>query len=88
MKKHTPAPWEATFFAKTHAVHAKSGDCVAVCDSATAENEANARLIAAAPELLEALIELIPLIEVTFPKQQEVWLTQARAAIAKAKGES
>jgi hypothetical protein len=33
---------------------------VAHCDSATLENEANARLIAAAPELLEALKECLP----------------------------
>ena len=45
-------------------------------------------LIASAPDLLAALQELALLIEAEYPQQQEVWLAAARAAIAKAKGES
>lgn len=50
----------------------------------TEEARANARLIAAAPELLEALIELCAAPNKHRPER--VW-DQARAAIAKAKGE-
>ena len=56
-----------------------------------AEQEANARLIAAAPELLEALEELADLVDdlVDGIYRPDSFTTQpARAAIAKAKGES
>ena len=48
---------------------------------------ANARLIACAPEMLEVLRELLPLIESTFPVQADTWLADARAVIAKATGD-
>jgi len=44
--------------------------------------EANARLISAAPELLEALEWAVD-----NPHDDAYWISQARAAIAKAKGE-
>ena len=44
--------------------------------------EANARLIAAAPELLEALEWAVD-----NPHDDAYWISQARAAIAKATGE-
>ena len=47
--------------------------------------EANARLIAAAPELLEALEASLALIDLVIPFEGEVTRT-ARAAIAKAEG--
>jgi len=50
------------------------------------ESQEYADLFSAAPELLAALEGLIPLIENTFPKQQETWLSEARDAIDKAKG--
>jgi hypothetical protein len=59
------------------------------------EAKANARLIAAAPELLAALKECLDYIEVTmegedlkqFPTERSA-IKQARAAIAKAEGKS
>lgn len=59
--KHTPGPWEASQWRVCHSV---GGDIGVICDTAnnaktrTEENMANAKLIAAAPELLEALEEL------------------------------
>lgn len=52
------------------------------------EVEANARLIAAAPELLEALEELTRFHELGYSntKTLEMIVSQARTAIAKAKG--
>lgn len=56
-----------------------------------AEGKANARLIAAAPELLEALEELVDLVKATREGEYEIdsftW-QPAQAAIAKARGES
>lgn len=48
------------------------------------EREANARLITAAPEMLEALEELLSLPNKQRP--QQVW-EEARVAVAKARGE-
>ncbi len=48
-----------------------------------AEDEANARLIAAAPELLEALHGAVD-----NPTEDAYWILQARSAIAKATGET
>ncbi len=52
------------------------------------EQLANARLIAAAPELLEALEELMAMRNKCFiPNENDWWDEKARAAIAKARGE-
>ena len=48
----------------------------------------DARLIAAAPDLLAALEEALPFIDNTFAPGADVADEQARAAIAKAKGEA
>jgi hypothetical protein len=55
--------------------------------------EANARLIAAAPEMLEALILMVrthdePAESLLQEMKEQQWLAQARAAIAKALGEA
>jgi len=95
--KHTPGPWEA-------AEHGDYGDydgqCIVVLGDdlriavvlgeGTPETRANARLMAAAPELLEALqymtaLALGPAGGVSQQQKSDV-LTKARAAIAKATG--
>lgn len=50
--------------------------------------EANARLIAAAPELLAALEDIIKLTEITDFWLPKPWLDDAKAAIAKAKAKA
>lgn len=95
MKKHTPGPWkwvELEFCGKYHALQDQSG--VVICDDGSASGEyspeidvngANARLIAAAPELLEALeymLETCPGIDNAGDEARK----QARSAIAKARG--
>ena len=84
-RKHTPGPWEySTDNARVY--HEESNICVARCAGDTfdansfAECLANAWLIAAAPELLEALRSLL-----LAPGQPCAELA-ARAAIAKAEG--
>jgi len=94
---HTPAPWAVHEFRnddgdlQTAIVDVEDRTVLARLDiwedEAKPQMEGNARLIAAAPELLGALQWLIPLIEQTFPKQQEVWLADARAVIEKVRGE-
>ena len=94
--KHTPGPWEVSWdkYGKESEIHGKSelNDgpiCIIphddVTESGAEEQLANARLIAAAPELLEALEGLAMKAGRHF--WRDVVVTQARAAIAKAKGE-
>lgn len=65
MKKHTPGPWNVStelkqvcVYGSPKGIHGIIRPLVAICDDAdlsNAENEANARLIAAAPEIYEFL---------------------------------
>lgn len=92
MSKHTPGPWHTG--GKLDAiVYAPDGYAVAGCQTYhglrdEACTAANARLIAAAPELLEAL----DMMERHFSRYDDTHnnlvLEQARAAIAKATGET
>ena len=85
--KHTPGPWT---------VVCDEIDCVSTAgdrpfmeltdeDYIHCNTEANARLIAAAPDLLEAL-EMLVSWEKTGIPLSEVGFLRARSAIAKAKG--
>ena len=79
----TPGPWSAVKrerigFAEWQVAWSPDGELV--CD--IVYEEADAQLIAAAPELLAALQDLLPLVECDHDEPDEcVW---ARAAIAKA----
>ena len=102
---HTPGPWKShcldsiSLFPQ-HVV-AENGAIVARCiptsgqvvwNVSNQEAEANARLIAAAPELLEALEQTIESLAYWFPRwgdpkgANSQMMKQAHAAIAKAKG--
>lgn len=91
--KHTPGPWIQHDKASM-AILGKNGFLVANCgghfDSRREsgelekEHQANARLIAAAPELLEALTAMV---ETHYWDQEFPAFKQARAAIHKATGE-
>lgn len=95
MSKHTPGPWEQV----ADSIKSRTADCVVVRLPAQTDRvgdespeqiarwDADARLIAAAPELLEALELIVSFVDAgqgtwTLEDQQK-----ARAAIAKAKGE-
>lgn len=76
--KHTPGPWhvdpkapEESFFEDVNILR-HDGLAVAVCvhngDIVPPEPEANARLIAAAPDLLEALRELFATVQGECPR--------------------
>ncbi|AUA83931.1 hypothetical protein [Pseudomonas aeruginosa] len=88
MSKHTPGPWGQD---KWGSLQTEGGQDVllrgittisAGSDERIAEAEANTRLIAAAPELLDALVNLLPLISPLKAESQQV--ADASAAIAKA----
>lgn len=82
---HTPGPWE---FDPIDRVVVKGGAEIAYM--ARSANGADVRLIAAAPELLEALEFALAALEDVFGKNKvDVGaINTARAAIAKARGEA
>lgn len=98
--KHTPGPWMVrTLDMSIGSIDAESGIQVAQAQEVSVadrnsghwERIANTRLIAAAPELLEALIEADRLYSATLLLAQSIeagkWANNVRAAIAKATGE-
>ena len=91
MSDHTPGPWKWDGHLEQAIITADSGEEVlwgcGCCDSPRLLCEADARLIAAAPELLEALENLLKVHEGEGGTQCHAG-DIARAAIAKAKGES
>jgi hypothetical protein len=91
--KHTQGPWQVGYavddYGDTEIIIEKitsSGSLlVAVAVGGLLGQEANARLIAAAPDLLAVLQELI---DIEGPQPgTATWADKARAAIAKATGE-
>ena len=91
---HTPGPWSAEECRSGFAVYAyKSGDAVVRTEDDEGRygpiaNEANARLIASAPELLDVLKQLIGYMDAGNWADMRIdgIKTAARAAIAKAEG--
>lgn len=103
MSGHTPGPWKVEG-AKQEGLSVRADHYGVVCNIpgyGVGAREANARLIAAAPEILQALENLevaMNTVNYVWDKQPEnMWkamqrvdadLKAARAAIAKAKGEA
>ena len=97
MSKHTPGPWQIKrhfdpgykfISAQKHTALAQVVWCMEDEDRSP-ECEANAHLIAAAPDLLGALNSLLEYLheyDLDYPEAAPVF-DKARAAIAKAKGE-
>lgn len=103
-QKHTPGPWRMIgprgkpariiIKGRTQKINGdtdENGPRVVELKRHCSTDEANARLIAAAPELLEALEEYLDLDE--NPGKERQWSREARiglarAAIVKAKGEA
>ncbi len=94
MSKPTPGPWEVAYLDRNEQAVVKA-EHIEICTcwhhsvgSIEKEMHANARLIAAAPDMLEALRQCLGLIE-SIEAEREVELycgSLARAAIAKAEG--
>lgn len=89
MSAHTPGPW---IWADKYWVHATMGSQYTICDGEmydipVQERIANARLMAAAPELLEALQEMLANCHDEESSDEIAQaVTKARAAIIKALG--
>jgi len=80
--KHTPGPWKTDQFGD---IETEGGIAIATTELLTVRDMANARLIAAAPELLEALYD----VDATATDAYDpVMLAKVQAAIAKAEGRS
>lgn len=86
--QHTPGPWEIWPAENSVVITESLGRHIAAIPLATHEWKENARLIAAAPELLEALEELEALGSLELPQRRDAALLKAKAAIAKAKGDA
>jgi hypothetical protein len=91
MSAHTKGPWRFECDLKTHVIRQALPDGEFDDYIATTwggEREADARLIAAAPELLAALIGVLPEAEANFCGGDDAYvlLVAARAAIEKATG--
>jgi len=81
--KHTPKPWhiEKGQFSSTWFIH-HSGSEVCMIPSHTMSQEANAHLIAAAPELLQACEEAVQDLEATSNGHGDEKLTVAKLKVA------
>ncbi|THB29045.1 hypothetical protein [Providencia sp. MGF014] len=94
--KHTPAPWKYTIRNANEIMTTFHGVTIGdvYLDITTANQKADARLIAAAPELLESLRELVSAMEryeidvgESAPTKHKKMMKKAKAAIAKALGQ-
>ncbi len=87
MSAHTPGPWR--YMSGTHSLYDGDGRAVALVYGPRgidcSRRDANARIIAAAPELLEALKEMLSAWDED-PAYGAASADKARAAIAKATG--
>jgi hypothetical protein len=90
MKQHTPGPWSFEELNGILEIIDETGlgtiaQLLTIESGISEEDIANARLIATAPEMLDALEWAV---ETADSEQYEAsWYASARAAIAKAKGE-
>ena len=87
---HTPGPWNLhTYEGYSEVNHLEinaNGAFGTICSlsDSNGSSKANASLISAAPEMLEALQNLLPMWESGI---DEPWITKAREAIIKATGQ-
>ena len=92
MSKHTPGPWMWSPEGDESVVRIPTPEpqdfsVLGASEVMTSEDIANARLIAAAPDLLEALKEMVDMMDSgDEPGSGSEWHIQASTAIAKAEG--
>ncbi len=93
MSKHTPGPWESRVFLVVGGERMTDrichvGSSTNLPPSRSHESEANARLIGAAPEMLEALLELVDSAVILGGDEvvSKEAMDKVRAAIIKAEG--
>lgn len=84
---HTQGPWLLTFGTNDAAIH--NGGTIAMTDDTMMGWKSNAALIAAAPDLLAALEQALPIIDAyrrVSGGDGDIVAMNTRAVIAKAKG--
>lgn len=92
-EQFTPGPWSILFNDKTKVVLEKSGVAIFVADTyagftkSESEQEANAALIAAAPELYKELEKHCALCALRHPECEGCKLCETRKVLNKARGE-
>lgn len=89
MHKHTPGPWKYNPHSLTGCVRGAAGEGIAIANGGAGVMHSNGHLIAAAPELLAALREVVAeadAYEAKHGPMRRPWVRLARAAIAKAEG--
>ena len=84
--KHTPGPWRVESGPYYRAIRVDSEVIADMRQISRSFNESNARLIAAAPDLLAALEGMLEVFGDEFGAGESDTCDAARAAIAKAKG--
>ena len=83
------APWKAEFGVSGWEVISARGEAVAFIRQSIVHDEANARLISCAPEMLQALESIVDAYQRYFDVMPVAWQSYddyARAIIAKARG--
>ena len=91
-KKHTPGPWKTQMHISLDRMEIRDAngrriaECAMEFPMSAKTHDANASLIAAAPELLEALQEIVAAADGEGWSQLDAGFTKARAAISKAIG--
>ena len=97
--KHTPGPWKIfkgtrndvllTRVERKDRFHGIVNEAnLPLAEIILGSTDANARLIAAAPEMLEALEIAVKFFTDNYPKGELSWMEKLEAAIRKAKGET
>ncbi|MFP6354749.1 hypothetical protein VST52_07285 [Pseudomonas aeruginosa] len=85
-QSHTPGPWQWNHGRLLHNVAGEYSETILdIEEEAWRPTDDDSKLIAAAPELLDALVNLLPLISPLKAESQQV--ANASAAIAKATGQ-
>ena len=85
MSKHTPGPWEAKIHSDPQwGIMKKGEDFHYIAITSQGNDEANALLIAAVPDLLRGCMAALAYWDSPFPENQETAKEIIRAAIAKA----
>ena len=91
-EKFTPGPWSLLFNDKTKVVLEESGVAIFVADTyagftkSDSEQEANAALIAATPELYKELEKHCALCALRHPEREGCKLCETRKVLNKARG--
>jgi hypothetical protein len=83
---HTPGPWQTKDVGHGHCIHPNVAWVGQTSKQPREETAANARLIAAAPELLDVMLYLEKILSNESEKKFKFELNRIRHAIANAKG--